>query len=148
MARSFSAKVISAAVATAIVATVASPALALPLGGQVPNFKPGFGNLNPKLPSQGFKPNLGFKPGPTPIKFPGKYPVGGPLKVPGYGYKPHYGYGGPGWGYGAAALAGGLAIGAIAASAASASDDACFIERRRMVDDEGNLYVRRVRVCE
>ena len=59
-------------------------------------------------------------------------------------YKPHYGYGG-GWGYGAAALAGGLAIGAIAASA---SDGACFIERRRMVDDEGNIYVRRVRVCE
>ncbi|MER2263738.1 hypothetical protein [Methylobacterium oxalidis] len=80
---------------------------------------------------------FGPKKGPTIKYFPG---LG--VKKPGYGYG---GYG-PGWGYGAAALAGGLALGAIAASAAET--DACFIERRRMVDEEGNVYVRKVRVCE
>lgn len=62
-------------------------------------------------------------------------------KKPG-GFKPGYGYG---YGYGAAALAGGLVLGAIAASAA---DDECFIERRRAVDEDGNIFVRSVRVCE
>lgn len=62
-------------------------------------------------------------------------------------FKPHYGYGG-GWGYGAAAM-GGLALGAIAASAVSANPAGeCFIERRRVEDEEGNVYIRRVRVCE
>ena len=62
-------------------------------------------------------------------------------------FKPAYGYG-PGWGYGAAAL-GGLAVGAIAASAASAGPSGeCYYERRRVEDEDGNLYIRRVRVCE
>ncbi|AWN40903.1 hypothetical protein [Methylobacterium durans] len=75
-----------------------------------------------------------------------------PIKViPGLGVKKPGGYGygygyGPGWGYGAAALAGGLALGAIAASAAEAGS--CTIERQRVEDEEGNVYVRRVRVCE
>ncbi|GEO98665.1 hypothetical protein [Methylobacterium haplocladii] len=57
---------------------------------------------------------------------------------------PYYGYG---YGYGAAALAGGLALGAIAASAASAGTGDCVIERRRLVDQDGFVYVRSVRVC-
>jgi hypothetical protein len=64
--------------------------------------------------------------------------------------KPHYGYGGPGWGYGAAAM-GGLAVGMIAASAASASAPSsgeCYYVRRKVEDEDGNLYIRRVRVCE
>ncbi|MEA1831031.1 hypothetical protein U8607_02960 [Methylobacterium durans] len=73
-----------------------------------------------------------------------------PIKVfPGLGVKKPGGYGygyGPGWGYGAAALVGGLALGAIAASAAEAGS--CTIERQRVEDEEGNVYVRRVRVCE
>ena len=68
------------------------------------------------------------------------YPYYSGYKKPGWGY-------GPAYGYGAAALAGGLAVGAIAAGVA-ASDGACWIERRRVYDDFGNLYVRRIRVCE
>ncbi|MDR7035603.1 hypothetical protein J2X36_000338 [Methylobacterium sp. BE186] len=70
-----------------------------------------------------------------------------PIKYfPGLGVKKPGGYG-PGWGYGAAALAGGLALGAIAVGAAGAAES-CYVERRRMEDEEGNVYVRRVRVCE
>lgn len=57
----------------------------------------------------------------------------------------------PGYGYGAAALAGGFALGALAASAASANSGsvgACWYERRKAVDDFGNLYIRKIRVCE
>jgi hypothetical protein len=54
----------------------------------------------------------------------------------------------PGYGYGAAAMAGGFALGAIAASAANAGGDACSIERRRAVDEDGNVFYRRVRVCD
>lgn len=75
--------------------------------------------------------------------------------IQGYGKKkPVFGYGGyghhHGWGYGAAALAGGMALGAIAASAASSSAEAgdCYFERRKALDEDGNVYVRRVRVCE
>lgn len=70
----------------------------------------------------------------------------------GWGHK----YGG-GWGYGAAAL-GGMAVGLVAAGAASANAGAysqvsaevgeCYLVRRRAVDEDGNVYVRRVRVCE
>ncbi|MCE4222368.1 hypothetical protein HCU64_01265 [Methylobacterium sp. C25] len=51
-------------------------------------------------------------------------------------------------GYGAAAIAGGFALGAIAASAANADSEDCAIERRRAFDEDGNIYYRRVRVCE
>ena len=67
-------------------------------------------------------------------------PIVFPKPFPGAIYK-------PGFGYGAAALAGGLALGAIAASAASAEDE-CYIVRRRMIDEDGNEYIRRVRVCD
>lgn len=76
------------------------------------------------------------------------------------GYKPSYGYGGgygkPGWGYGAAAL-GGMAVGLVAAGAASASTNVgqaseyageCYFVRRRAVDEDGNMYIRRIRVCD
>ena len=74
-------------------------------------------------------------------------------------YGPKYGYGGGykygnGWGYGAAAL-GGMAVGLVAAGAASANagqvsayDGECTLVRRRAIDEDGNVYIRRVRVCE
>ena len=74
-----------------------------------------------------------------PIWFPKPMPLPMPFK-PG----PKFG----GYGYGAAALAGGLALGAIAAGAAAAADEDCYITRRSMVDEDGNEYIRRVRVCD
>lgn len=65
-----------------------------------------------------------------------------------YGPKPWYpkpyhpGYVGVGLGLGA------LAVGAAAASGAAYADEACYTVRRRVVDDYGNLYIRRVQVCE
>ncbi len=48
-----------------------------------------------------------------------------------------------------------MTVGLIAASAASAhaaqafgDDRECYLVRRRAVDEDGNMYVRRVRVCE
>ncbi|HWG05786.1 MAG TPA: hypothetical protein VG271_12300 [Beijerinckiaceae bacterium] len=70
-----------------------------------------------------------------PIVFPKPLPI----------FKPSPKFGG--FGYGAAAIAGGLALGAIAANAAAAADD-CYVVRRVMIDEDGNEYVRRVRICE
>ena len=77
-----------------------------------------------------------------------KYGYGGGNKFGG-GYK--YGNG---WGYGAAAL-GGMAVGLVAAGAASANAGQasayageCYLVRRQAVDEDGNVYIRRVRVCE
>ena len=47
----------------------------------------------------------------------------------------------------AAGLIGGLALGAIAASAATPVYAACFIEPRYFRDAFGRLYVRRIRTC-
>lgn len=52
-----------------------------------------------------------------------------------------------GWHYGGAALVGGLALGALAASSYPAYAD-CYTVRRRLVDDYGRVFVRRVRVCD
>ncbi len=57
----------------------------------------------------------------------------------------------PGWGVGAA-VAGGLALGALATAAHAAprpvvAED-CYWARRRVVDAYGDVYVERVRVCE
>ncbi|WP_232631174.1 hypothetical protein [Methylobacterium sp. Leaf118] len=56
-----------------------------------------------------------------------------------------------GFGHGGAVL-GGLALGAVvvgSAVAASADDSyECIVRVRRTYDDFGNVYVRRVRVCE
>lgn len=54
-----------------------------------------------------------------------------------------------GMGYGGVVL-GGLALGALAAgaAAAAASDGDCYLESRRVSDEFGNVYLRRVRVCE
>lgn len=52
-----------------------------------------------------------------------------------------------GVGYGGVVL-GGLALGALAAGAAAAADGECYLESRRVIDDFGNVYFRRVRVCE
>jgi hypothetical protein len=65
---------------------------------------------------------------------------------PGYRYRPYNG------GAVAAGLVGGLALGALAATAAQPYYAApaygrCWIERRRVADAWGNLYVRPVRVC-
>jgi hypothetical protein len=54
----------------------------------------------------------------------------------------HHGFGG---GAGAA-LIGGLAIGAIAAAASE--DDGCYVVTKRVFDEDGNVYLRRVTVCE
>ena len=63
-----------------------------------------------------------------------------------HGYGKHYGYGAPV----AAGLIGGLALGAVAASASpvyvAASD--CYTVRRRFVNAYGDVYVRRERVCD
>jgi hypothetical protein len=61
----------------------------------------------------------------------------------GKGYGNGYGYGLP-----LAIGAGGLALGAVAAGAAGAYGDECFIRRERFMDEDGYVYVRRVRVCE
>lgn len=52
-----------------------------------------------------------------------------------------------GVGYGRIVL-GGLALGALAAGAAAAADEECYLESRGVVDEFGDVYVRRVRVCE
>ena len=67
-------------------------------------------------------------------------PFPGPVSKPG----PKFG----GYGYGAAALAGGLALGAIAASAAAEPESECYVTPQRMIDEDGNEYFARVRVCE
>ncbi|MDJ1157987.1 hypothetical protein QNA08_07040 [Chelatococcus sp. SYSU_G07232] len=53
-----------------------------------------------------------------------------------------------GWGWGAAGFAGGLALGALAASSAPTYYGECYFTRREVVDRFGNVYIRRVRVCE
>ena len=59
-----------------------------------------------------------------------------------------YHHSGPGWGGAAALGIGALALGAIAASSAGAYGD-CYIARRAVVDDFGNVVgYRRVRVCD
>ena len=72
-----------------------------------------------------------LKPGPWK---PGPVGSGG-----GYGYG-HKHYGGAGLAFG---LMGGLAL-----AAASASQEDCYIVRKRFVTEDGDLIVRRVRVCE
>lgn len=52
-----------------------------------------------------------------------------------------------GIGYGGIVL-GGLALGALAAGAAAAADGECYLESRQVEDEFGNVYVRRVRVCD
>ena len=54
---------------------------------------------------------------------------------------------GMGWGPAAALGLGALAVGAIAASSAYAGD--CYLERRAVLDDYGNVIgYRRIRVCD
>ena len=65
-------------------------------------------------------------------------PAGPSGPVGGYGHK-HYG--GAGLAFG---LMGGLAL----AAAASASQEDCYVVRKRFVTEDGDLIVRRVRVCE
>jgi hypothetical protein len=55
---------------------------------------------------------------------------------------------GCGWGYAGAGIAAGLALGAIAASAYPAYAAQCYYTRREVVDEFGNVYLRRVRVCD
>lgn len=52
-----------------------------------------------------------------------------------------------GVGYGGIVL-GGLALGVLAAGAAAAAEGDCYLESRRVADEFGGVYVRRVRVCE
>ncbi|GLK68186.1 hypothetical protein [Hansschlegelia plantiphila] len=67
-------------------------------------------------------------------------------------YGHHHGRHGDHWGYGAAGFGGGLLIGALAANAASEREVVyerrCWVERRRIYDDYGNRYIRRIRVCD
>lgn len=143
---------LSRAVPFSAAALIVLGALAAPTGAsadylKLPKCSPNCFGTSP--PKQVFLP-----------KFPNKFnyglggKVGGPgNKFGGGGY--HHGHGG--WGYGAAAL-GGMAVGLVAAGAASAnagaySQDAaelgdCYLVRRRAVDEDGNVYIRRVRVCE
>jgi hypothetical protein len=73
---------------------------------------------------------------------------GGGGKTWGGGYGKGYGWG-KGYGYGVplAVGLGGLAVGAVAADAYYSGDE-CYVRRQRMMDDYGNVFVRRVRVCE
>ena len=76
----------------------------------------------------------------------------------GYRYRPYYGrYYRPNYGGAVAAgLVGGLALGALAASAPRPAyyydepvyGGACYVTRQRFVDPYGRLVVRRTRVCE
>jgi hypothetical protein len=60
-----------------------------------------------------------------------------------YGYYHHsYGYGAPL----AAGIVGALALGTVAAAAAS--EPSCYVEERERMDRFGNVYVRQVRVCD
>jgi hypothetical protein len=58
------------------------------------------------------------------------------------GYHHHHGYG---WG---APLALGLGALAIGGAYAAASYDGCYVARRPVTDSWGNVYYRRVRVCD
>ena len=83
----------------------------------------------------------------------------------GYGYRPYYGYRrGYGGGAVAAGVATGLAVGALAASTPSYAYPAygypaygypapvyggdCYWVSRRVVDDWGQVFIRRVQVCD
>lgn len=69
------------------------------------------------------------------------------------GWKNHH-HGGHGWGhrgygYGAAALGGGLLLGAlIASNSRTAYVRDCWFERVKRVNAYGDIVVRRVRVCD
>lgn len=63
-----------------------------------------------------------------------------PAEAGWYGHRRHYG------GAVAAGVLGALAVGAIAAGPAYASS--CYWTRRSFVDGYGDVYVRRVRVCD
>lgn len=55
------------------------------------------------------------------------------------------------YGYGAAAIAGGLILGAIAANAADRGDYVereCWTEKRKSYDGYGGVYIRKIRVCD
>jgi hypothetical protein len=91
-----------------------------------------------------------FAGGPIP-KFPVKIPIVKPFPKPGP-WKPGPVGSGGGYGYGhkhygGAGLAFGL-MGGLALAAASASQEDCYIVRKRFVTEDGYLIVRRVRVCE
>jgi len=91
-----------------------------------------------------------FAGGPIP-KFPVKIPIVKPFPKPGP-WKPGPVGSGGGYGYGhkhygGAGLAFGL-MGGLALAAASASQEDCYIVRKRFVTEDGDLIVRRVRVCE
>jgi hypothetical protein len=94
---------------------------------------------------------------PSGPKVPGPKPMPSPGPAPSMPGGSHHG-GGRGHGFGgmAAGLMGGMVLGAIAAQASQARpavyaepvESECYIERRRAQDDYGNLYYRKVRVCE
>ena len=52
------------------------------------------------------------------------------------------------YGYGAAAIGGGLLLGAIIASNSRAYAADCWVERRKFYDAYGYPYIRKVRVCD
>jgi hypothetical protein len=86
-----------------------------------------------------------------------RHPVSGLCR--GYAYRPSYGYGrGYGGGAVAAGVATGLAVGALASTpsygypaygyAAPVYGGDCYWVNRRVVDDWGQVFVRRVQVCD
>ena len=82
---------------------------------------------------------------PVKMPFPKPFPKLTPLKPGPVGSGGGYGYGHKH--YGGAGLAFGL-MGGLALAAASASQEDCYIVRKRFVTEDGDLIVRRVRVCE
>jgi hypothetical protein len=115
-----------------IIAALATLAVgAAAVGSSAPAQAGGWGPPKP----MGMKP---FPVSPGPFK-PGPFKPG----KPGFGPKYSGGY------YGGA-MAVGL-VGGLALAAASASDEAeedCYTVRRRMVTEDGDILIRRVRVCE
>ena len=79
------------------------------------------------------------------IKLPPNKPLPpvGPKKPGGWG-----GHGKHHWHGASLGFMSGMALGALASSSAGAYPVECYIVRRKVVDQYGDLYIRKVRVCE
>ena len=94
--------------------------------------------------------NLGLKSGAlVAAALVGAFAIAAPAQAKPKFYPKYYGYHHHHHGYGAplaAGILGAVALGAVAAAAAS--EPSCQIEERERIDRFGNVYVRPVRVCD